>query len=123
MATNRQRPPGLARGGLWLSALLFAMLSLATAGCAGRGMLFTRVVTPYSTDFRATPAGSKTCRVSEHILREPVSGADISVLFTLRVLEDAAHAAGMKNLYYADEETLSLMNGIYERKTVILCGD
>lgn len=123
MATNRQTALNPPPRRLHLVRLALALLSLATAGCVGRGMVYKRVVTPYSSDFHDTPAGTKTCRVSEHILREPVSGADVSVRFTLRVLEDAAHAAGITNLYYADVETLVLLDGLYERKTLILCGD
>jgi hypothetical protein len=86
-------------------------------------MLYTRVVRPYSHDFRGTPPGGKTCRVNEHVLREPFSGAHVSVSFTWGVLEEAARTAGMTSLYYADMETLSVLNGVYERKTLILCGD
>ena len=99
------------------------MLSVATAGCAGKGLLYTRVVRPYSPDFRGTPVGGRACRVHEHILREPLSGADVSVSFTSRVVAEAACAAGLTKLYYADLETLSILNGIYERKTLILHGD
>ena len=59
-----------------LFRMFVTMLSLATAGCVGQGLLYTRVVKPYSSDFRGTPAGGKTCRVNEHILREPFSRAD-----------------------------------------------
>ena len=37
--------------------------------------------------------------------------------------EEAARTAGMTNIYYADLETLSVLRGIYEKKTLILCGD
>ena len=103
-----------------LAALL---LSLATIGCVGQGLLYTRVVRPYAPDFHDTPTGSKECRVNEHVLREPISGAGISVSFTLRVLEQAARDAGITNLCHADIETLSILNGIYEKKALILYGD
>ena len=106
-----------------LLRMLVTMLSLATAGCVGQGLLYTRVVSPYSHDFHATPTGGKTCRVNEHIFREPFSRTNVSVSFTSRVVEQAARAAGMTNLYYADLETLSVLNGVYQRKALILCGD
>ena len=123
MATNRQNTLCNGRSGMRLFQMLVAMLSLATTGCIGQGILYTRVVKPYSSDFHGAPAGGKTCRVNEHILREPVSGVNISASFTSRVVEEAAHMAGMTNIYYADVETLSVLKGIYERKTLILCGD
>ena len=103
--------------------LMMALLSLVTAGCVGQGLIYSRVVKPYSRDFHDTPVGSKTCRVNEHIVREPFSRADVSVSFTSRVVEEAARTAGMTHLYYADLETLRIFKGIYERKTLILCGD
>jgi len=38
-------------------------------------------------------------------------------------VEEAARAAGITNLYYADIETLSILKGVYARKTLILCDD
>ena len=73
-------------------------------------------MSPYTTDFRATPAGAETCRVNQHIFREPVSGTHVSVDFTLRVVQEAAREAGITNLYYADLETLSVLNRIYREK-------
>ena len=123
MATNLKKPLRSGSAGTRLGRILIALLSLATAGCVGQGLLYTRVVDPYSTDFHATSVGGKTCRVNELILREPASGANVSVSFTLRLIEEAAREAGMTNLYYADIETLSVLQGIYETRTLILYGD
>jgi hypothetical protein len=106
-----------------LFRLLVAALPLVMVGCAGQGLLYTRVVSPYSNDFRGTPIGSKTCRVNEHTIREPITGSNVSVDFTSSVVQKSACEAGITNLYYADIETLSILKGIYERKTLIICGD
>jgi hypothetical protein len=117
MATNRH-------SGLRLVLALAGMLGLLVmSGCVGQGILYTRVVRPNSTDFRVTPAGSNTCRMNQYNLREPVTGADVSVEFTLRVVEQAAREAGITKLYYADIETFSILNGAYEKKTLIVYGD
>ena len=123
MATNQHNSTRPGAGRLCLYGVLAALMGLATAGCLGRGLLYTRVVRPYSHDFQDTPAGTKTCRVNEHILREPVTRASVSVNFTTRIAEEAARTAGMTNLYYADVETLSILAGLYEKKTLILCGE
>ena len=123
MATERQNTSHLGSRGWRLFRLLEILLPLATAGCAGQGLLYTRVVSPYSNDFHATPAGSKTCRVNEHALKEPFTKLEVSATFMTGIVKQAAYAAGMTNLYYADMETLSILMGIYERKTLILCGD
>ena len=104
-------------------ALLAVLLCAGAAGCAGRGLVFTRVVEPYLTDFRNTAVGSKSCRVNEHTLREPVSGYNVSVTYSLPALQKAARDAGIEKLSHADLETLSILDGIYERKTLILYGD
>ena len=106
-----------------LCRLLAGALSLATAGCVGQGLLYTRVVEPYSSDFRGTPAGGRTCRVNEHAFREPFSHAGVSVSFTARVVAESACEAGMTNLYYADIETFSILHGLYKKRTLIFCGD
>lgn len=114
--------PSSTRRDLRLALALSAAAWIA-AGCAGQGLLYTRVVEPYSTDFDATPSGSRTCRLDEHFIREPVSGARVSVRFTWRALQEAACEAGITNLCYADVETLSFLNGLYERRTLILSGE
>jgi hypothetical protein len=123
MATDSQSYTHHEQGDWILFRILIAVLALAMSGCAGQGALYTRVITPYSIDFRSTPIGGKTCRVNEHVLKEPFSGAGISASFTSRIVEEAAHTAGITNLYYADLETLSFLKGVYQRKTLILCGD
>ena len=123
MATDRPNTPRSGRNGWPRFRMLVALLSLATAGCAGQGLLYTRVVTPYSIDYYDAPTGSKTCRVNEHSIKEPFTTIDVSVIFTTHVVEEAAHKAGITNLYYADIDTLSILGGIYERRTLIICGD
>jgi len=100
-----------------------AILTLVFAGCVAQGRLYTSVVRPYSTDFQGVPVGSKVCRVGEHRLKEPISGAGVSVTWTSRVIQEAALNAGITNLYYADLETFRILDGIYQKKTLILYGD
>ncbi len=103
---------------------IFAMtLLLFCMGCVAQGRLFTRVVTPYSSDFNCTPVGGKTFRVVEHQLKEPYTGAGVSATWTSRVLAEAARNSGITNIYYADLETFSILNGIYLKKTLIIYGD
>ncbi|MEI7435643.1 MAG: hypothetical protein WCL16_02405 [bacterium] len=125
MATNRQRQKASRSGesGMRFFSMFVVMLSLAAAGCVGSGLLYTRVVKPYSYDFDGTPTGVKICRVNEHMLREPITRANLSVSFTSRIVEQASRAAGITNLYFADIETLSVLKGIYVKKTLIIHGD
>ena len=104
--------------GLFCSVLLFLC-----AGCVAQGRLYTKVVTPYSTDFQDTPSGTKACRIAEHQLKEPYTGAGITATWTSRVLDETTRNAGISNIYYADLETFSILNGIYLKKTLIIYGD
>lgn len=88
-----------------------------------QGMLYTNVIRPYSTDFRGVPAGSKACRVGEYHLKEPVSGAGMTADWTSRVIQEAARESGITNLYYADLKTFRILDGIYQKRTLILYGD
>ena len=96
---------------------------MLTACASAPGQLYTHTVSPFSHDFHAVPVGARVCRVHEHSLKEPISRAGISVSFTARVVKEAAQAAGLKNIYYADLETVSILHGVYARRTLILCGD
>lgn len=105
-------------------ALLACILpALLGSACVARGRVYTRVVEPYTKDFHETPVGDKTCRVSEHLVKEPVSGAGVSASWTTRAIAEAACREGITNLYYVDVETLSILNSLYRRRTLILYGD
>jgi hypothetical protein len=97
--------------------------ALACTACLSRGRVYTRTVQPYMTEFRDTPVGTRVCRVSEHLVKEPVSGAGVSATWTTRAIAEAACRAGITNLYYMDVETLSVLNSLYRRRTLILYGD
>ncbi|OGV66024.1 MAG: hypothetical protein A2283_08540 [Lentisphaerae bacterium RIFOXYA12_FULL_48_11] len=103
--------------------LFCTVLLFLCVGCVAQGRLYTKVVLPYSTDFQDAPSGTKACRIAEHRLKEPYTGAGITATWTSRVLEEATRNAGITNIYYADLETLSVLNGIYLKKTLIIYGD
>ena len=106
-------------------AVALALLLTGTCGCfAPRGFLFTRATSPYALPYedRACKA-SKSCAVDITQLKEPFSRANLSVVWTDRAVTDAMAKAGMTEVRYADLQTLSILNGVYERRRLIFYGE
>ena len=101
--------------------LLLAFLT----GCAGAapGRIFTKVVRPYSIDFNRTPFGAKHCVINEHSIKEPISGRGITVEWSSGDIYAAAQKAGIQQIHYTEEQTLSILFGLYKRRQLIVCGD
>jgi hypothetical protein len=100
-----------------ISALLAVLL---LAGC---GLLYTNHVEPYSMKLDATPAGTKRCVITSHQIKEPVTGGNIYVEWTSSFILSEARKAGIKDIYYMDKRTLSVLLGIYKRESLIIYGD
>ena len=98
---------------------------LACSGCfAPRGLLVTSNTVPYTLPVEgAARRGTRQCTVDITQIKEPLSRANLSVLWTNRGVRDAAKRAGMTELHYADIETLSFLNGVYARRRLIFHGN
>jgi hypothetical protein len=103
--------------------LAAACLLLAGAGCAERGLLYTRITAPYSTNFAGTPVGSKQAAVNTHRIREPISRFSVSGEWDTDEIIKAARRAGMRDIHYIDLKTISVLRGLYRRQTFIVYGD
>lgn len=100
-------------------------LLCGAAGCSSpRGILYTRTTEPFFLPQRPRAAtGGKSCRIDITQLKEPISRANLSVVWTSQAVAAAAARAGVSELRYADIETLSLLNGIYARRRLVFYGD
>ncbi len=109
-----------------LAPLLMALL---LSGCAvldgypTQGQLYTDVTLPHSTDFHNTRVGDKTCVLDEYQVREPVSGYGVTVEWSTDRILAAARAAGISNISYTEQQTVSVLFGIYKRQRLIIHGD
>ncbi|NLG01139.1 MAG: hypothetical protein GX565_13455, partial [Lentisphaerae bacterium] len=56
-------------------------------------------------------------------LKEPVTQARLSVIWTDRAVAEAMKKAGMTEIRYADLQTFSLLNSVYERRRLIFYGE
>ena len=98
---------------------------LLLAGCsmAGPGRLYTNVILPYSTDFNNTTVGTKHCILKAHKIKEPVSGYGVTVEWSTSQIQSAARDAGITTISCIDEETFSILLGIYTQEKLIIYGD
>ena len=105
------------------SALLFALLLLSGCNRFVPGLLYTHTVRPRSIDFDGNPVGTKRTTLDEYRISEPLSGAGLSVEWTADRIREAAKAAGIEHVAFTEEETLSFILGIYQRRRLIIYGD
>lgn len=108
-----------------LRAAALTLLLLGTCGCfTPRGYLFTRATAPYFLPYENTVSrASKSCVVDITQLKEPFTRANLSVIWTDRAVTDAMAKAGMTEVRYADLQTLSILNSVYERRRLIFYGE
>jgi hypothetical protein len=107
------------------SFICLAVLALSGSGCfSPDGILITRTTAPYElpTD-RTVLKATKSCSVDITQLREPVTQAHLSVVWTSRVVVDAASRAGISDIRYADLQTFSVLNGVYKRQRLVFYGE
>ena len=105
--------------------ILLMLMLCGTCGCLSpRGLVFTCVTVPYALpEADLTATGSKTCRIDITQIKEPLSRAGLSVMWSNRAVTEAMTRSGMKEIRYADLQTLSILNGIYLRRRLLLYGD
>jgi hypothetical protein len=85
-------------------------------------MIYTNITTPYSTwyktkDHKGTPVGTKECTIDDYTVRYYAS-----VEWTVDVILQEAKQAGMKEIYYIDLKTLSIL-GVFQHNYYIVHGD
>lgn len=104
-----------------VSLLLFLLL----CGCAKMqiALLYSNTVAPYSEEFAATPTGSKRCVINTHEIKDPLSGYSLTAEWSTSKILEQAHQAGIKKIDYIDLKTISILNGVYRRESLIVYGD
>ena len=102
-----------------------AVCLLLCAGCASpQGFLYTRTTVPfYLPPGNVVRKGEKSCRIDITQLKEPLSQANLTVIWTSQAVAEASVKAGLTDLRYADIETFSVLNRVFERRRLIFYGD
>ena len=112
-------------------ACLGALIALLSTGCGtvvknGHavlvGAVYTRVKFPLTTDLNQTPAAVSTGNGKIVRIKEPFSGYGIYAEFNSNAIGEIAKRHGLKTVYYADIERLSIL-GIWRHDEVIVCGE
>ncbi len=88
-----------------------------------KGRLWTNTVRPYSTNFRSTPTGTKSCVIRDYRIREPLTRYNVSAEWDTDAIRRAAGRAGITRINYMDQETFSLLFGAFRRRKLIVHGD
>ena len=96
---------------------------LSLMGCTPYGRIYSDTTVPYSKVFRETPVGTKRCVLNDYQIKEPVTGFNISAEWTAERIKSEANTAGIKDIYYIDQRTFSILFGIYKRKSLLIYGD
>jgi len=111
----------------WKNFGLLAASLLLLAGCSSSGplpgLLYTHIKYPLTWDLHDTPvphASPKDAKIIE--IREPISGLGINARLNANAIGEIARANGIRTLYFADQERLSIL-GIWTFHKVILYGD
>ncbi|MFZ0244035.1 MAG: hypothetical protein WAL90_20510 [Desulfobacterales bacterium] len=112
-------------------ACLAALAALLSAGCGAVvtnghavlvGAVYTRVKYPLTADLDRTPTAEAAGSGKVIRIKEPVSGYGIYAEFNSNAIGEIATRHGLKTLYYADIERLSIL-GIWRHDDVILYGE
>ncbi|HXV21168.1 MAG TPA: TRL domain-containing protein [Desulfuromonadales bacterium] len=61
--------------------------------------------------------------IRSHQIKEPVTGRSIYAEWSADLILREAQKAGIKEIYYMDKRTLSILVGIYKRESLIVYGD
>ena len=92
------------------------------SGCAP-GFIYTHITVPVSVNMKYTPVRTKRAEIKTNQLKEPFTGLGISAEWNSRAIGDAVKKIGLKNIYYADMEILSILGGIWREQKILVKGD
>ena len=112
-------------------ACLATLIALVSTGCGAVvknghavlvGAVYTRVKFPLTTDLNQTPAAVDTGEGKIVRIKEPFSGYGIYAEFNSNAIGEIAKRHGLKTVYYADIERLSIL-GIWRHDEIIVYGE
>jgi len=87
------------------------------------GLLYKKVVEVHSTDFNKTPVGSKSAILDRHMVTQIGGDFNFSAEWDSNKINEITRRTGIREIYYTDIETTSVLLGLYRRKRIIIHGD
>lgn len=99
--------------------LLLALMLCATLplGSCLSGSIYTHTITPLPSDLRSTNGGETTATSDT----KDFNYSYVRIVWGSSGIEEAAKAAGLKEVYFADLETLSIL-GIWTQRWIHVYG-
>lgn len=94
---------------------------LALSGCVF-GAVYSDLRTPVVTNMRNTPCGNAQSESETVQLSIPTTSVSLAAAWDSRAIGDAAQKGGLKEIYYADLHTVSVLLGIWEEQTIEVYG-
>jgi hypothetical protein len=92
------------------------LLLACLTGC-GAGLIYTHVTVPLDLNVRDVPAQPETGRSDWKTFKYVVQ-----VDWNSAALVDAARAAGLERIFFADMEILSVFFGVWQQRTATVYG-
>jgi len=97
-------------------------LSLILSGCTS-GLIYTHTVRPLDLNHENTPTAEKIGQSDVRYLNIPlIARGQLSFLWNSNAIGDIARKNGLKTIYYADIEVLSILT-IWNQYTVHVYGE
>ena len=105
---------------LAVSAAVLILCSGCTSVVPVRGFIYTHLKYPLTRDLHATPVPQTQPNGAEIIeIKEPITGLGLNARLNSNAIGEIAKAHGIKTLYFADQESFSIL-GIWTSTKVIL---
>lgn len=98
-----------------------AVVALALGGCT-YGFLYTNICEPLDRDMDKTYLGSERREGDTNYIKEPLSGAGITVEWASHAIGDIAKREGLHTVTHADLHTVSVLGGIWKKVSVQVYG-
>ena len=102
--------------------VIFVFLLFTSSGCV-RGILYQNTTLPFSTDMRRSRVGSFQGDASSYRIKEPISGANISVEWNSFGFGDAFRKGELAEASVVDLRSENLILGIWSKKTLVVSGE
>jgi hypothetical protein len=102
--------------------VVLTSLLLPISGCV-YGFVYTDVTEPVSENMLSNLRATRSVQGNRQELKEPFSGGGIRVMWASNGIGDVAKSQGLSRIHYADIRTISVLGGIWKRRTVIVHGE
>ena len=102
--------------------LILLLGSLISFAACAPGLIYTNITLPVTTNFDRTSIGQERVETSVRRVRLPLPRARIGAEWSEQAIGEAAREAGLKEIYYVDVKTFSVLAGTWQKRTLEIWG-